>query len=75
MEESKRQWFNQLLPYDIGKTDETYEALYDMQKLNSRMEYLNKKNSEIRGKKNSKMDERIEDSLDVIKAMPKALKY
>jgi hypothetical protein len=39
------------------------------------MEYLNKKNSEIRGKKNSKMDERIEDSLDVIKAMPKALKY
>lgn len=74
MEESRRQWFNQFLPYDVGVTDQKYEALYDMQRLNAREEYLIKRLQGVKGKKDSTPAERIDETLDLLKAMPGAFK-
>jgi hypothetical protein len=46
-EESKREFFNLFLPYDVGVDDEIYESLYPLKKIEARQNYLDNKMNQL----------------------------
>lgn len=73
MEESKRDFFNMFLPYDIGITDEAYEEMYLWKNIESKQKYLRNKLKSL----NKKMKEgdikekHFDEMIKIFEGMPK----
>lgn len=76
MEESRRDPLNYILPYDVGRSDSEYAALYPMQQAKERQDFLNSRMDRITTKmrKNEMtVDESIEEMQKIMEAEQKAM--
>lgn len=73
MEESRREFFNLFLPYDIGTEDQAYEALYPLKKMESREKYLNNKMNNLMQKmgEGEFRDKHFDEMIKIFNAAPK----
>lgn len=73
MEESRRDLFNMLLPYDIGVTKEEYEGLYPWIKIEQRMNYLDNKMRKLIEKmgKGEFKDKHFDEMMKIFESAPK----
>ena len=76
MEEAKREPINYFLPYDVGKAEPLYEALYDIERFKSRNKHLaDKFERVIRRRKAGEItiEESFEEWMKIIQAGPKSM--
>lgn len=73
MEESRREFFNLFLPYDVGLEDQAYESLYPMKKMEARQAYLDNKMNQLIKKMNEGdyREKHFDEMIKIMNAAPK----
>ena len=73
MEESRREFFNLFLPYDIGVEDEAYERLYPLIKMQQRQKYIDNKMNTLVEKmgKGDMREKHFDEMIKIFNAAPK----
>ena len=72
-EESRREFFNLFIPYDVGVTDDIYESMFPLNRINERGKYLINKMKQLEKKmdKGDMREKHFEEMIKIMKATPK----
>lgn len=73
MEESRRDFFNLFLPYEVGVEDPAYETLYPMKKIEARQKYLDNKMNQLIQKmgEGDYREKHFDEMIKIMNAAPK----